>query len=504
MTKKIGKYEIISKIGVGSMGAVYKAIDPLIQRKVAIKTIKKELLSSAEDSDLLKRFQQEAQAIGQLHHPNITAVFEYGEDAGESFIAMTFAEGRDLKSYFDKQEKFSLEAICLMMEQLLDALAFSHKHNIYHRDIKPANIIVQDNGSIMVTDFGIARLESSELTQAGAVMGTPSYMSPEQLIGQRVDGRTDIFSSGVILYQFLTGEKPFSGSTVASIMHKIMNLPHVPPSDIDMTIPSHFDDIVSKSLAKKRDERYANADDFKNDIKWAAARLKDGTQGVVNNTIQLASGTALDHGQNRIDESVYDETVVLPADEGTVVLPSKKAQEVPEEEDATTVLPSSLEGAVPADEATRVLPPSNPVVEKEPDDVSSSSSGLLKSKFPMKIALLGGAAVVLCVLVIAFFSLSGKDKSKNGEELTLGQAGSESKTIDLRTNKAQLKIVSQPLGATVLLNDKEMEMVTPLTMELEEKQYTLMLQKDGYHDLLILLDAKAGKDINLKLNMYSM
>ena len=505
MAKTIGKYEIVSKVGIGSMGAVYKAVDPLIKRKVAIKTIKKELLNSAEDFDLLKRFQQEAQAIGQLHHPNITAIYEYGEDSGESFIAMTFAEGRDLKSYFDKQEKFSLEAVCHMMEQLLDALAFSHKHNIYHRDIKPANIIVQDDGSIMVTDFGIARLESSDLTQAGTVMGTPSYMSPEQLIGQRVDGRTDIFSSGVILYQFLTGEKPFTGSTVASIMHKIMNVPHVPPSDIDMTIPAYFDDILSKSLAKKRDARYANAEDFKRDIKWVAAKLKDASKSLVSEETLVLPGKALDQEPGDADDSVYDETVVLPsvavtADEGTVVLPSLDSQNPMVDEDVTTVLPSTG----PVDGGSRGVPPSKTIVGPEPENVSSSRPEAPTQKIPIKKAYMGGgAAVLLCVITVAFFSLSSK------EDANLTVAPSDSPVVSTVKNvqvagRAQLEVLSQPIGATVLLNDKEMEMLTPLKMELEDKQYTLVLQKDGYHDLVILLDGKPGKDINLKLNMHSI
>ncbi len=503
MAKKIGKYEIIREIGAGSMGAVYEALDPLIQRKVAIKTIKKELLGSDGDSDLLKRFQQEAQAIGQLHHPNITAVFEYGEDSGESFIAMTFAEGRDLKSYFDKQEKFSLEDICRIMEQLLDALAFSHKHNIFHRDIKPANIMVQDNGSIMVTDFGIARLESSELTQAGVVMGTPSYMSPEQLIGQRVDGRTDIFSSGVILYQFLTGEKPFTGSTVASIMHKIMNLLPVPPSDIDMTIPSYFDDIVAKSLAKKRDERYANAEEFKKDIKWASAKLKDRTHSMVSEQTQVLPAKAPAQEPSGSDDSFYDETVVLPsvvkaADERTVVLPSTDSQDAPAvDEDVTTVLPPTHEPAVAAEKATRVVQPSKTVTAQVPGDTGSPMSEPVKTKFPVKIVLLGGVGVLLCVIAVAFFVLPGRE-----EPISL--LVSQPVTTAQVTAKAQLEVLSQPVGARVLINDKKMTTVTPLTFELEEKQYTLVLQKEGYHDLVIVFDGKAGKDINLKLNMHSM
>ncbi|MEN8191113.1 MAG: protein kinase, partial [Thermodesulfobacteriota bacterium] len=424
MTQKIGKYEILGKIGTGSMGAVYKAVDPGIQRKVAIKTIRNELISSKSGEDMLKRFQHEAQAIGQLHHPHIVAVFEYGEDQGETFIAMTYAEGRDLKDYFDKQEKFSLETILTIMEQLVDALAFSHKHNIFHRDIKPANIIVQNNGDIMVTDFGIARLETSELTQAGTVMGTPSYMSPEQLIGQRVDGRTDIFSAGVVFYQFLTGEKPFSGSTVASIMHKIINLEPVPPSHLDITIPAFLDEIVLKSLAKSREDRYQKADDFKRDIQAARFRMGHGGSQADESTIaRTAAGSQAFSGAPAPDE----QTVVAPqsesaaksapVDDATVALAPDEAP--PGGDSDATIALSSFSGAPSEGDEANMLrqekttePPAAVVEQETPGKIQEAGIPVEKSQSPKKgLLTAAGVAALLLAGGLVFF-LTGGDEGR--------------------------------------------------------------------------------------------
>lgn len=244
------------------MGVVYKAQDPHIGRIVALKTMLLPYSSGPQDVELLSRLKQEAQAAGRLSHPNIVVIYEYGEDGETAYIAMAYVEGRELKSYLDSGEEFSLAAICNISGQILSALQYSHVHDITHRDIKPSNIMIMPNGHVMVTDFGIARLESSELTQVGTAIGTPSYMSPEQCMGQRVDGRSDIFSAGIILYQLLTGEKPFAGSSVASILHKIVQVDPVPPSELNVKIPKAFDEIIKRCLAKSPADRYSTAEEF--------------------------------------------------------------------------------------------------------------------------------------------------------------------------------------------------------------------------------------------------
>jgi tRNA A-37 threonylcarbamoyl transferase component Bud32 len=269
-TVKLGKYELRRELGRGAMGIVYEAFDPSIERIVALKTIRSDQLEGAEGQDVIGRFQREAKAAGRLNHPNIVSIYDFGEDHGTAFIAMEFVSGRELKSYFENNERFPMADIVRVMSQLLDALEYSHQYGVVHRDIKPANIILLPDGRVKVADFGIARIESSQYTQAGTVLGTPAYMSPEQFMGQTVDGRSDIFSAGVVLYQFLTGERPFSG-TATTIMHKVLMEDPLPPSMLNVQAPKPFDAVIKKAMAKRPEDRFQTAREFADAIRAAAA-----------------------------------------------------------------------------------------------------------------------------------------------------------------------------------------------------------------------------------------
>ena len=290
---KLGKYEIRRELGKGAMGVVYEGFDPVIERTVAIKTIRSEQLEKSQAVEILARFKREAQAAGRLNHPNVVAIYDYdevvaegdgtsseGESARVAFIAMEFIKGRELKDYFDANQRFIPKEIERIMGELLDALNHAHTHGVVHRDMKPANVILLADGKVKVADFGIARIETSELTQVGTVLGTPSYMSPEQFLGQPVDGRSDLFSCGVMLYQFLTGEKPFAG-TMTTIMHKVLKEEPLPPSMLNVTLPPTWDAVVKKAMAKNPAERYQTAVEFAAAIKTAVAG-QSGDQTVVN------------------------------------------------------------------------------------------------------------------------------------------------------------------------------------------------------------------------------
>ena len=270
LPEKLGRYEIRRELGTGAMAVVYEGWDPAIQRRVAIKTIRRDQLASAEADEVIARFEREAQAAGRLSHPNIVSIYEIGEDAGVAFIAMEFIAGRELKDYFDKNERFSLPEIAWIMTQLLDALDHAHHNGVVHRDIKPANVILLADGTVKVADFGIARIDSSNLTQAGIILGTPAYMSPEQFMGQTLDGRSDLFSAGVILYQFLTSEKPFAAAQTSTIMHKVLKEDPPPPSEINVQVPRQFDALMRKALAKRPDERFQSAREFADEVRAAA------------------------------------------------------------------------------------------------------------------------------------------------------------------------------------------------------------------------------------------
>jgi serine/threonine-protein kinase len=266
---RLGKYELRREIGRGAMGVVFEGWDPSIERRVAIKTIRQDQLDSAEAEEILARFQREAKAAGRMSHPNIVAVYELGQEGSMYFIAMEYVEGRELKDYFDKGERFPLSEVVRLMGQLLDALDTAGRKGIVHRDIKPSNIIILDDGTLKVADFGIARLESSHLTQTGAAIGTPTYMSPEQLLGQTVDARSDLFSAGVVLYQFLTGEKPFTGERATTVITKVLSENPAAPSSLDLTLPRSFDAPTRKALAKKPDERFQSGREFADALRAA-------------------------------------------------------------------------------------------------------------------------------------------------------------------------------------------------------------------------------------------
>ncbi len=258
---RLGKYVVTGTLGRGAMGTVYDARDPVIDRRVAIKTI---LLATTEDeegAEALARFKREAQAAGRLQHPNLVGVYDYGETDTVAYIVMEFVDGTSLKAVLDKQQRFAPADTVRIMEQVLAGLQYSHARGVVHRDIKPANIMLASDGVVKIADFGIARIESSSLTQAGTIMGTPAYMSPEQFMGTTVDARTDIYSSGVMLYQMLTGERPFEGS-MTGIMHKALNTEPPPPSAISVTSPVGLDAVVAKAMAKRPEQRFADAAAF--------------------------------------------------------------------------------------------------------------------------------------------------------------------------------------------------------------------------------------------------
>jgi len=261
MIEKIGKYRIDGVLGTGAMGVVYKAYDANIARVVALKTVRSELLDGSQEVDMLARFKNEAQASGRLVHPNIVSVYDFGEIDSTTYIAMEYVDGTPLNFFLKPKIPMDLNAAITCMSQLLRALEYAHSRGVVHRDIKPANILITGDAQVKITDFGIAKIESSTLTQVGSVLGTPSYMSPEQFRGEIVDRRSDLFAVGIILYQMLTGVRPFVGAA-SVIMHAIINETPPKPSEILPTLNRAFDQVVQKAMAKRLEDRYGSAAEF--------------------------------------------------------------------------------------------------------------------------------------------------------------------------------------------------------------------------------------------------
>ena len=266
MISQLGRYEIIGELGHGAMGIVYKAKDPLIDRTLAIKTISLNLAVDAKD-DYEARFYQEAKAAGRLSHPNIVTVFDVGKSGDVAYIAMEFLQGRELRDILNEGPQLPVSQILDIVMQVALGLAYAHEHGIVHRDVKPSNIMVVRDGQVKITDFGIARMASSTVqTQVGVVLGSPKYMSPEQVLGKLIDQRSDIFSLGVMLYEMLTGQPPFIGDTISAVMYQTMNTVPPLPSTLNPEVPALLNFIVTKALAKVVDERYQDAKEFADDL----------------------------------------------------------------------------------------------------------------------------------------------------------------------------------------------------------------------------------------------
>ena len=278
--KSLGRYNIKGVLGQGAMGLVYDGHDPKLNRRVAIKTILTRKLSPDAAKMATVRFQREVRAVARLNHGNIVQVYDFGTEGDLAYIVMEFIEGKELKDYLDGAERFDLKRIYGVMTQLLDALHFAHEAKIIHRDVKPANVMMTKSGQAKLADFGVARFtepdgDQMEATRAGTIVGTPSYMAPEQIQGQPLDGRCDIFSAGIIFYQLLTWQKPFTGSQW-ELAKKIIEDDPVWPSKL-MDIPPDLDKVVARALAKQAERRYATAGQFAEAIKTVAAGkpLKD-------------------------------------------------------------------------------------------------------------------------------------------------------------------------------------------------------------------------------------
>jgi hypothetical protein len=288
---RIGKYELKAILARTPMSTVYDGWDSDIARRVAIKLMPLSSVDDSEAGEAFARFKRGAQAAGQLNHPNIVAVYDYGETDDYAYLVMEFVDGSTLKAMFDDNQRFALPEICRIIGSVLEALQYSHDRGVVHRDVKPANIMFTASKQVKLTDFGIARLEDSEMTQAGMVIGTPAYMSPEQFLGERIDWRTDIYSTGVVLYHMLTGERPYEGN-LATIMHKVLYGSPLLPSRVSTLVTPAVDAVVTRSMARNREDRYKSAAEF-------GAALQAAATGATFRPVPVAVGAAGLAGRSR-------------------------------------------------------------------------------------------------------------------------------------------------------------------------------------------------------------
>ena len=268
----VGRYEILEELGQGAMGIVYKARDPKINRLLAIKTIRfSDDFEEGRVRGVKSRFLKEAEIAGKLSHPSIISIYDAGEDYDLTYLAMEFLDGKDLRDYCTPKSLLPLRRVLQITGEVARALGYAHAQGVVHRDIKPANIMLLKNGEVKVTDFGIAKAMSSIETKSGVVLGTPSYMSPEQINGQQVDGRSDIFSLGVVFFELLTGKVPFSGKNMTNLLYQITQMEHLKVREMNPKVPKACEQIIDKALAKRPEDRFQKAADL---VKYLKAVVK--------------------------------------------------------------------------------------------------------------------------------------------------------------------------------------------------------------------------------------
>ncbi len=276
---RFGRYEIVAELGRGAMGVVYKARDPQIDRVVAVKTVSLWGQEPDEEKEFRLRFMYEAQAAGRLHHPGIVAIFDVGENPEnhDPYIVLEYVAGEPLNRILAREKKLPLARALQLAEEVSEALDYAHAQGVIHRDIKPGNILVAQDGHAKIADFGIAKLNLAHFTLPGKVLGTPAYMAPEQLSGEGVDGRSDLFSLGVILYAMVTGHSPFQGDSATTVCFKVANREPVAASALDLSLPRELDEVISRAMAKDPEQRYQRGAEFAEDVRQLQQLFKPGS-----------------------------------------------------------------------------------------------------------------------------------------------------------------------------------------------------------------------------------
>jgi serine/threonine-protein kinase len=285
----VGKYQIVELVGEGAMGTVYRALDPLLNRTVAVKVMSDAI---ARDGTLRDRFLREAQAAGSLQHPNVVTVYDFGEYSGHLYIAMEFVDGIDLEQLIQQKVPMTLDQRLGIAIDVLVGLSYAHKRGVVHRDIKPGNIRLSEDGRAKIMDFGVAHLESAKMTATGVMVGTPNYMSPEQVTGQKVSAASDIFSVGTVLYELLAHRAPFAADSLHNVLFKVVSEDPPPLAIAAPDLPSALDPILRKALAKEPADRYQSAQLMANDLAAVRAKLSGGKSSALSLGATIASETA--------------------------------------------------------------------------------------------------------------------------------------------------------------------------------------------------------------------
>ncbi|HSF14848.1 MAG TPA: TonB family protein [Vicinamibacteria bacterium] len=466
---RFGRYEVRSMIGQGAMGKVYGAYDPRTKRPVAVKVIKDEILSQDENGDFLRRFQREARAAGSLSHPNIITVF----DVGENYFVMEYLEGETLSSLLAKRGPLSLDETLQIVTPIADALAFAHGRGICHRDIKPANIMVSQDGRPIITDFGLAHLESTVMTTSGQFLGSPSYMSPEQIRGDAMAPSADLYSLSVVTYEMLTGRRPFSGENITTLVYNVVNSPPCPPHEHNPSLPRDYHDVFVRALAKDPGERFASFSEFVAALNGAhfdrvTSPRAFGEETLVLDSKSVSTKPSVPHAAHPGGRKAIPAVFVL------------------------AVLSASLlvqwYGRAPRYEVR---------IQTDPPGARVVVDGKEFGPSPVGLQSLGQGKHTVRVTKEGFLPL---------EEVFELTSASRAESLDFALQPANviLFVDSTPPGAAVTI-DGSSAGSTPLEeVELEAGQHEVLVARDGYETWRSVVAARGGETVNLVARMRSI
>ena len=511
--ENIGRYRIIGELGRGAMGVVYKAQDPAIGRMIAVKTIRLgDLTEESERERLRERLFREAQSAGILSHPGIVTIYDIAEEGGLAYIFMELVNGPPLDKMLRAQQTPDKETLLSILRQVASALDYAHKKGIVHRDIKPANIMVHEDGTAKVTDFGVAKIVSQQMTQAGTIMGTPSYMSPEQVQGGNISGRADQFSLAVIAYEVLTGEKPFVADYLPTLLFKIVREEPAPPQRLNGTLSADVETAMRRALSKNPADRYDTCVDFVNALSVACNACGNWVplpRGVSHNMPTAGSGDGVGETLAATVAENLAETIAAPRSVGP--LPPTEDMRLPKFEPAPIRQP-----------ATETLPPippaAVPVAEETPPPAKARHSGrniiigvLAAGLMSVAIFLLWPktqTAVPAAPLVVD----SAVPAAPAPEAAAAQPVVQPATPVPVATNppqpkappgptEASFQLTTSPAGAEATFDgNAELKCTTPCNLNLAMGRHTLLVKNPGYRETqrVFTLPSDPGLIVNLE------
>ena len=489
---KVGRYEIQGELGHGAMGHVYRAFDPNIGRNVALKVIP----IDSTDPEMAARFRREAQAAGVLSHPNIVTIYDAGSDGGYLYIAMELVEGETLQKML-LRGALPLEQAIAITEQTGAALDHAHQRGIIHRDIKPANIMVQ-RGQVKVTDFGVAKTGAAGLTSAGLVLGTPSYLAPEVVKGDAVSARSDLFSLGVVLYEMLTGVRPFAGDTLTTVIYRILSETPEPPAEMIASLPAGFNDVVLKALAKNPQGRYGSGAEIIADVR------RHGLQEVADAQHPLAAAAA---AAANLREKSADKTEEL--DTQAVIaaanLPPQSASSSTRALWAFSAAAVLLIGAAIFWRShytnAPLIPPgvvtSPPLVSTGAQE--SSATGATPASTRAQLSAAGTATDLTDVKPSPFGASVTPDPTSASTDASGESTQPESSSA--YQGKGRVLVRTLPAGAVVRVNDDATEYRSPVNFALAPGHYQITIEHAGFRTETKEIDIEANRDVTMDVEM---